>query len=276
MTNDIQLYLPEDLDLWREFIEDWDEKENDLGTDKRLMKYKLFTAINRSHFENFQKQLTAKGKTYDEYKAHVLDVLERRHSEQTVPVDIIKEQITETLQIHKSAIASACNPIATVHTVHQQPQHHQPQQQPQTNTQFLFRKPLEDRSSCRRRTQFERSGEQDDHRSRQSVLCGLFKRKILAKVRKFSRREKVCLNAFIRLTEDFFGNIKSANYKSFINDLRNSFVNLGITMSTKLHYLLGHLDKFPTSLGLSSEQFGERFHQEVKTEIRRQFDRLSR
>lgn len=36
-------------------------------------------------------------------------------------------------------------------------------------------------------------------------------------------------------------------------------------MSTKLHYLLGHLDKFPTSLGLSSEQSGERFHEEVKT-----------
>ena len=42
------------------------------------------------------------------------------------------------------------------------------------------------------------------------------------------------------------------------------FHNLGANMSTKVHYLDSHLDKFPENLGDYSDEQGERFHQDIK------------
>ena len=39
--------------------------------------------------------------------------------------------------------------------------------------------------------------------------------------------------------------------------------NLGANMSTKVHYLDNHLDKFPENLGDYSDEQGERFHQDI-------------
>ncbi|PNF13896.1 hypothetical protein B7P43_G10663, partial [Cryptotermes secundus] len=36
-------------------------------------------------------------------------------------------------------------------------------------------------------------------------------------------------------------------------------------MSIKVHYLHSHLDSFPENLGDTSEEQGERFHQDIKT-----------
>lgn len=119
-----------------------------------------------------------------------------------------------------------------------------------------------------------------------SYLSKLFPHKTLAKIRDgcfngseidkivrresefathLNKRKKACFVAIVKLIKNFFGNEKASNYKVLVNNLRTAFVNLDVTMSTKLHYLFAHLDKFPPNLGLASEQSGERFHKELKS-----------
>jgi hypothetical protein len=42
------------------------------------------------------------------------------------------------------------------------------------------------------------------------------------------------------------------------------FIALGCAMSLKAHFLNAHLDYFPENLGAVSEEYGERFHQDIK------------
>ena len=43
------------------------------------------------------------------------------------------------------------------------------------------------------------------------------------------------------------------------------FQELGCRMSIKVHYLHGHLDRFPANLGAMSDEQGERMHQDLAT-----------
>lgn len=116
-------------------------------------------------------------------------------------------------------------------------------------------------------------------------LSGMFKSKTLTKVKSgaftgpeidkvirrradfsqtLSRQENACFTAIINLVNQFFSNHKSPHFKNLVNNLKVAFSNSKIRMSTKVHYLLAHLDKFPENLGFCSEQSGERFHKEIK------------
>jgi hypothetical protein len=65
------------------------------------------------------------------------------------------------------------------------------------------------------------------------------------------------------------GNYRDQNYKNIINHMLDKFKELGCNMSLKVHLLDPHLDYFPASLGVISEEQGERFHHDIKEMERR-------
>jgi len=69
--------------------------------------------------------------------------------------------------------------------------------------------------------------------------------------------------SFKRICKDFLGNHKAANYQDFVQDLLTSYKAMGCNMSLKIHFLESHLDFFPENLGEVSEEYGERFHQDI-------------
>ncbi|KAI6656209.1 hypothetical protein LOD99_1542 [Oopsacas minuta] len=75
----------------------------------------------------------------------------------------------------------------------------------------------------------------------------------------------MCMECICRCHENFLGNTKSPNYKILVNELIESYKNLGCNMSVKVHFLHSHIDYFPENLGAVSEEQGERFHQDIKT-----------
>ena len=66
---------------------------------------------------------------------------------------------------------------------------------------------------------------------------------------------------FKSVDENFFGNKRSANYRNLVNDLLDSFKDLGISCTYKIHLLNCHLDKFPPDCGAQGDQQGEHAHQ---------------
>lgn len=63
----------------------------------------------------------------------------------------------------------------------------------------------------------------------------------------------------------FLGQNKQPDYKEIVEDMLQSFKQLGCKVSLKLHFLMSHLDNFQDNLADTSEEHGERFHQELKT-----------
>ncbi|KAI6653894.1 hypothetical protein LOD99_3070 [Oopsacas minuta] len=78
-------------------------------------------------------------------------------------------------------------------------------------------------------------------------------------------KEKCTWNTFVDVMKNFLGNTKSPNYKILVNELIESYKNLGCNMSVKVHFLHSYIDYFPENLGAVSEEQGERFHQDIKT-----------
>ena len=70
--------------------------------------------------------------------------------------------------------------------------------------------------------------------------------------------------AFVLVGKNFLGNNKARNYAELVNNMLTAFRNLGCNMSVKMHYLFSHMDRFPENLGSTSDEQGERFHQELK------------
>lgn len=70
--------------------------------------------------------------------------------------------------------------------------------------------------------------------------------------------------SFVLVIKNFLGNHKADNYVELVNNMLNNFRALGCNMSIKVHYLHSHLDRFPENLGDTSEEQGERFHQDIK------------
>ena len=60
--------------------------------------------------------------------------------------------------------------------------------------------------------------------------------------------EKEAWNAFVEVTKNFLGNSKSENYIELVNDMLNTLHKLNINMSTKVHFLFSHLERFPKVL----------------------------
>lgn len=70
--------------------------------------------------------------------------------------------------------------------------------------------------------------------------------------------------SFMLVVENFLRNHEGQNYEEIVQNMEIVFQTLEANMSTKLHYLRKHLDKFPDDLGNYIEDQGERFHQDLK------------
>ncbi|GBO44297.1 hypothetical protein AVEN_83804-1 [Araneus ventricosus] len=65
------------------------------------------------------------------------------------------------------------------------------------------------------------------------------------------------------------GNIKNPLYKTIVQRMLTAYEAQGCKMSLKVHFLLSHINCFLENLGDSSEEQGERFHQDVRDIERR-------
>ena len=70
--------------------------------------------------------------------------------------------------------------------------------------------------------------------------------------------------AFKSIATNFLGNHRSAEYVKVVDELTDSFQQLGALMSGKMHFLRSHLDYFQDNCGDYSEEQGERFHQDIR------------
>jgi hypothetical protein len=61
----------------------------------------------------------------------------------------------------------------------------------------------------------------------------------------------------------FLGKLKAANFRELVQDLMDSYEQLGCNIALKMHFLFSHLDFFPINCGDVSDEHGERFHQDI-------------
>jgi len=78
-----------------------------------------------------------------------------------------------------------------------------------------------------------------------------------------SDKEKAAWQSFEKVSNGFLGNFKAANFRELVQDLVDSYEQLGCNMSLKMHFLFPHLDFFPLNCGDVSDEHGERFHQYI-------------
>ena len=78
-----------------------------------------------------------------------------------------------------------------------------------------------------------------------------------------SDKEKVAWQFFEKVLNGFLGNFKSANFRELVQDLVDSYEQLGCSMSLKMHFLFSQLDFFPLNCGDVSDKHGEHFHQDI-------------
>lgn len=76
--------------------------------------------------------------------------------------------------------------------------------------------------------------------------------------------ESAARNSFKKIIVRFLGNTRFDKYKQIIKDLLENYRRMGANMSLKIHFLHSHLDFSPENLGESSDEQGERFHQDMK------------
>ena len=70
--------------------------------------------------------------------------------------------------------------------------------------------------------------------------------------------------AFRMIVEGFLGNHRRDDYAMVASNLIESYKKFGCRMSLKLHFLHSHLNFFRNNLGNVSEEYGERFHQDIQ------------
>ena len=63
--------------------------------------------------------------------------------------------------------------------------------------------------------------------------------------------------------KNFLGNIRADNYEELVNTMLENFKNTGSRMSLKMHFLHSHLDFFLQNNRDVSDEYGERFHQDI-------------
>ena len=69
--------------------------------------------------------------------------------------------------------------------------------------------------------------------------------------------------SFKQVVHNFLGCKKSDNYADIVQEMLIAYQNLGCRMSLKIHFLHSHLDSFQQNLGDVSEEYDERFHQDI-------------
>jgi len=70
---------------------------------------------------------------------------------------------------------------------------------------------------------------------------------------------------FKNVCKNFLGNVKAENYNDLVDELLLSYKVLGCNMSLKIYFLHSYLDFFPDNLGAVSDEYGERFHQDISS-----------
>ena len=78
-----------------------------------------------------------------------------------------------------------------------------------------------------------------------------------------SDKEKAAWQSFEKVSNGFLENFNAANFRELVQDLVNSYEQLGCNMSLKMHFLFSHLDFFPLNCGGVSDEHGECFHQDI-------------
>jgi hypothetical protein len=78
-----------------------------------------------------------------------------------------------------------------------------------------------------------------------------------------SDKEKAASHSFENCSNGFLRNFKAANFRELVQDLVDSYKQLECNMSLKIHFLFSHLDFFPLNCGGVSDEYGERFHQNI-------------
>jgi hypothetical protein len=77
--------------------------------------------------------------------------------------------------------------------------------------------------------------------------------------------EKAAWDSFKFVVKGFLGNTRAENYEELVNNLLQSYQNLGCNMSLKIHFFHSHLDFFPENCGAVSDEHGEHFHQDISS-----------
>ena len=87
--------------------------------------------------------------------------------------------------------------------------------------------------------------------------------------------EKAAWDSFKFVVKGFLGNRRAQNYEELVNNLLQSYQQLGCNMSLKIHFLHSQLDFFPENCGAVSDEHGERFHQDISSMEKRYQGKLS-
>lgn len=98
------------------------------------------------------------------------------------------------------------------------------------------------------------------------IFVGPQVRKMLASERleqTMSGLEMQAWKSFRAVVNGFLGNNKEPNYKELVSNMIKAYQKMGCRMSPKMHYLHSHIDFFHGNLGSTSEEHGERFHQDI-------------
>lgn len=81
--------------------------------------------------------------------------------------------------------------------------------------------------------------------------------------RTMNHNQLAAWKAFRGLCEGFLGKNKDPSYQKLVDKLLSTYHRLGCNMSLKVHFLHSHLSYFPDNLADTSDEHGERFHQDV-------------
>ena len=66
------------------------------------------------------------------------------------------------------------------------------------------------------------------------------------------------------MVQNFLGKHKATNYKENVEQMLQSYKEMGARMSLTMHFLHSHLEFFPENNGDLSDEHGERFHLDMK------------
>ena len=81
---------------------------------------------------------------------------------------------------------------------------------------------------------------------------------------KMTALERDAWQSFRNVVHGFLGRNKADNYEDLVETLLQTYCKLGSRMSLKMHYLHSHLDFFRPNLADVSEEYGERFYQDIQ------------
>lgn len=80
-----------------------------------------------------------------------------------------------------------------------------------------------------------------------------------------SEDEAIAWDSIKAVIEFVLGKHRSGNYNAIVDTLMDTFDQIGIHMSLKIHLLRSHLNYFARQLPTESDEHGERFHQQIMT-----------